>query len=128
MFKNMNQNKFKIVLIVLVVILLAVVVYFVFFNKQNRGNVMDYSVVYLATGEIYVGKLSTFPNLTLSNGYIFQVTKDATDPTKNNFGLNPFKDTFWGSKKLRINPEQVIFHGLVEKDSQIGKALAGQGK
>ena len=126
--KNINQNKFKIVSVVLIVILLAVIVYFIGFNQQNKDVSANYSVVYLSTGEVYIGKLATFPNLTLSDGFVLQTMKDPTDPTKSTFGLNPFKNTFWGAEKLHLNREQVVFYGIVGKDSQIGKALAEQGK
>ena len=49
--------------------------------EQNK----DYSVVYLSTGEVYVGKLSVFPSFKLDNAYILQIAKDEKDPTKSNF-------------------------------------------
>ena len=118
------QNKFKIVLIVLVVALLVVVAYFVFFNKPNK----DYSFVYLTTGEVYIGKLSVFPQLRLKNSYILAIGKDATDPTKNTFQLNPLKDTLWAPKYLNLNREQVVFYGPLEDNSSIAQKLAEQVK
>lgn len=129
MLQNINKNKVFIGIIILLVLILVLVLVF-YFKKIDEGKVVknDYSVVYLSTGEIYVGHLSTFPNLTLSKGFILQTMKDPTDPTKNTFGLNPFKNTFWGSEKLHLNKDQVVFYGLVGADSQIGKTLAEQVK
>ena len=57
--------------IVIVVVLVLVVIFFGFWQyKVNHAD--DYSVVYLTTGEVYVGKLSTFQGLTLKDGYILQ--------------------------------------------------------
>jgi len=126
--KNLNKNKILVGVIIILVIILAVVLIFSFKKDTGQGNLDNYSVVYLSTGEVYIGKLATFPNLTLSDGFVLQTMKDPTDPTKSTFGLNPFKNTFWGAEKLHLNREQVVFYGVVGKDSQIGKALAEQGK
>lgn len=128
MFQNTNKNKIFIGIIVLLVVIFGLVLFFLLKKPVVKEVKNDYSVVYLATGEIYVGELSMFPKLTLSNGFILQTIKDPNDPTKNTFGLNPLKNTFWGSEKLNLNRDHVVFYGLVGKDSQIGKALAGEGK
>lgn len=119
------QNKFKFLPIVFVVVLLVVLVYFININQQNKGNSGNYSVVYLSTGEVYVGRLSTFPQFKLTNSYILTTTKDTTDSTKSNFQLNPINEALWAPKYLNINRDQVIFYGPILKDSNIGKTLAG---
>lgn len=116
----MSKNKLKIVLGVVLVVVILLAVYFTMLKKQN-----GYSVVYLSTGEIYAGKLSTFPQFSLSNAYIFQAVKDPTDPTKSSFQLNPVKDAFWATKKMNINRDNVMFYGTLENSSKIGEALAG---
>jgi len=120
----MNQNKFKIVSIILVVILIAIAVYFSGILKQNKS----YSIVYLSTGEVYVGKLSTFPVMEFKNGYILGTTKDATDPTKSNFQLNPLADALWSPQYLRINRDHVIFYGPLMSNSKIAETLNAQVK
>ena len=124
MFKNVIQNKFKIVSIVLIIVLLVVVVYFVGFNKQNKG----YSFVYLATGEVYIGKLTTFPRLVLTDSYLYQVNKDPSDSNKNNFQIVPLKDALWAPEKLVLQRKNVIFFGPLLETSKIAQTLAGQGK
>ena len=121
MLKNINKNKILMVL----VIVLAVGLIFALFGQKMKAN-DGYSVVYMTTGEVYVGKISTFPSFTISNGFILQAIKDPTDSTKNTFQLNPFKNTFWGTEKLHLNSKQIVFYGPIGKDSQIDKALAGK--
>ena len=109
---------------VLVVIILGIGYYS--WRSYERSKL--YSIVYLQTGEIYVGRLSFFPKLTLADPYILRVTKDEKDPKKNNFQLNPLKETVWNTESLILNKSRVVFYGLLKKDSQAGKALANRGK
>lgn len=120
----MVLDKKKIILIVAVVIIAAgLVFYFIKFNEKNY-----YSVVYLSSGEVYVGKLRTFPGMTLTDGYILATTKDATDPNKNNFQLNPIKDALWAPKSIHLVKQNVIFYGALLPTSQIAQTLAKQVK
>jgi len=72
--------------IVSLVVFLVVVALAVFFYLQDGKN-KPYSVVYLKTGEIYIGKVSSFGDVVLKDGYIFQVTQDSADPEKKNFQI-----------------------------------------
>ena len=54
--------------IVLVVVVVLVIVGVAFWGNKMKGD-NGYSVVYLQTGEVYVGKLATFPDLQLTEGY-----------------------------------------------------------
>jgi len=111
--------------IVIVVVLVAVIL--VFGALQYRANHQnDYSVVYLTTGEVYVGKLSTFPDLQLKNSYILQVTKDATDATKSNFQLQPISEALWAPKTLHLVEKNVVFYGPILSTSKIAEALAAK--
>ena len=113
-------------LIIVVVVVLVALIVGVLGYKMSHNN--QYSVVYLTTGEVYVGKLSTFPSLTLTNGYILQVIKDATDPTKNNFQLQPISQALWAPSELHLIEKNVIFYGPLMPTSTIAQKLAGQGK
>ena len=84
----------------------------------------SYSVVYLTTGEIYVGKLSTFPSFELKDSYILQVTKDTVDPSKNNFQLQPINEALWAPKSLYLTRKNVVFYGPILPTSKIAQALA----
>jgi hypothetical protein len=122
MFKNMGKkNLLVLVIVVIIVVFLAMLQY----KATHAG---QYSVVYLTTGEVYVGQLSTFPDLTLKNSYILQVTKDATDATKTNFQLQPVNQALWAPSELHLVEKNVIFYGPLLPGSKIAQTLAAQGK
>lgn len=118
--RHMKKN---ITITAIVVLLLALVFGFFYYKKNNSA---DYSIVYLTTGEVYIGQLATFPDLQLKNSYILQVTKDPTDATKNNFQLQPIKDALWAPKTLRLIEKNIIFYGPLSSESVIAKRLAEQ--
>lgn len=122
MFKNYSKRNTIIVLVV-VLVLLAVGL---FVYKTKLGN--EYSIVYLSTGEVYIGKLTTFPDLQLKDTYILQITKDTTDPTKSNFQLNPISEALWAPKELHLTEKNVIFYGPLLSTSKIAQTLAEQKK
>lgn len=119
----MNQNKWKLVTIVAVAILLVVIAYLTTFIDNKKNN---YSVVYLSSGEVYIGKLTIFPSFQLKDAYIFQVVKDANDQNKNNFSLNPLSDALWAPKKLFLNRDQILFYGPLMETSKIVETLNKQ--
>lgn len=118
------MNKNNIVLAIIVVLIVVGVA----FRAKKLNNDNGYSVVYLRTGEVYVGKLTTFPDLQLKDGYILQVTKDTTDPNKTNFQLQPIKDALWAPESLHLVKDNVVFYGPLLATSKIAETLAGQGK
>ena len=120
--KNINKNK----LLVVLIIILAIALIIVLFGGKIIKKEDNYSVVYLTTGEVYVGKLS-LPSFTLADGYIFQVTKDANDLNKSNFQLNPIKDALWAPKSLHLIKDNIVFYGPLLPSSKIAETLAGQG-
>ena len=85
-----------------------------------------YSVVYMTTGEVYVGKLTTFPDLRLTDGYILQVTKDTVDPTKSNFQLNPINQALWAPEVMHMNKQNIVFYGPLLPTSKIAQTLAAK--
>ncbi len=119
----MTMSKKNVSIVVVVVVLLAIAIGFLQYKQTHRNN---YSVVYLSTGEVYVGNLTTFPDLELRNGYILQVTKDTTDPTKTNFQLNPINQALWAPSVLHIIEKNVVFYGPLLPESTIAKKLAEQ--
>lgn len=116
-----KKHLIKVVVTVLVVVALG-------FLINKKGMESGYSVVYLATGEVYVGQLSTIPDFELKNAYILQVTKDATDPTKNNFQITPVNDALWAPESLHIIKKNVVFYGKLQKTSKIAETIAAKIK
>ena len=118
------MSKKNIVILVIAVLVVVGISFLIYKNNKEQG----YSVVYLSTGEGYVGKLTTIPDLQLENGYILQVIKDEKDPTKSNFQLQPIKDALWAPKTLHLVKDNVVFYGPLMSNSKIAETLAGQGK
>ena len=118
------MSKKQIITLIVVVLVVAGLGFWVNKVNKNRG----YSVVYLTTGEVYVGKLSTFPDFELKDAYILQVTKDATDPAKNNFQITPVSEALWAPKSLHLTRKNVVFYGSLLKTSKIAETIAGKGK
>lgn len=112
------------IVIMVVVILVVVAAFWVNKTKRETG----YSVVYLTTGEVYIGKLTTFPELKLTDSYILQVSKDAADPEKNNFQLTPVSEALWAPKSIRFVKDNVVFYGRLMSDSKIAQTIGAQGK
>ena len=121
MWQNMNKKN-NIVLAVVLVLVVAGVAFLIYKNNKKQ----DYSIVYLTTGEVYIGKIVTFPDFQLTNGYILQIAKDPADPTKNNFQLNPIKDALWAPQVLHLVKDNIVFYGPLLSDSVIAKKLAEQ--
>lgn len=129
--KTMNiaidRRKTAIILALIAIIAALAAVKFYYLPKlRAAGNV--YSVVYLATGEVYIGQLATWPKMELNNAYILQNVKDQTDAAKSNIQLTPLKDSLWAPKKLFLNEKNVIFYGPIEESSKAAEAIRNAGK
>jgi hypothetical protein len=110
------------------VLAVLVVVGLGFLIHKKNIEAKSYSVVYLTTGEVYVGHLSNFPYLELKDAYILQVTKDATDPTKNNFQLNPINQALWAPTSIHLIEKNIVFYGVLSPTSKIAQTIAAQVK
>ena len=88
--------------IIVAVIVVLVIGGAFWLNKFNNEGVSDYSVVYLTTGEVYIGKLTVFPSLKLEDAYILQVARDENNPENITFQLNPINDALWAPQSLHL--------------------------
>ena len=87
-----------------------------------------YSVVYLASREIYIGRLHTFPRLMLEDAYVLQalpadntvVAEGTTKPTQELF---PLSGKAWAPEKIYLNRDQILFYGPLSENSESGKAI-----
>ena len=102
------------------VVLVAIILFGVWAYLGSQG---QYSVVYATSGEIYIGKLATFPRLILTDAHALITAKDVNDPTKAVFRMNPFSSAVWATDKVYLNPEQVIFYGPLNADSSALKGI-----
>ena len=112
----MEKNKFYTIGLILAIILLGVLVYATLGNKVNTIK-NPYSAVFLRTGDMYFGKLSRFPKLTLSDVWYLQVS---TQEDQTGFNLAKFSDAVFGPKdKIEINRENVVWISKLADDSQV---------
>lgn len=108
-------NSILLVLVVVLVVALGGVLYW-----QKGGFEEKYSAVYLNTGDIYFGKLSRFPRMTLTDVWFLQKGSDA----QQGFGLSKFEKAFWGPEdEMTINDEIVIWVTELKADSEVVRAI-----
>lgn len=108
-------NKALLGLVIVLAVALAGVVYW-----QRGGFEEKYSAVYLNTGDIYFGKLSRFPRMTLRDVWFLQKGSDA----QQGFGLSKFEKAFWGpTDEMVINNENVIWVTELKDDSEVVKSI-----
>ncbi len=125
----MSKKNIAILIVAVLIVVAAGAAFWMNKTKADKSYSADgYSVVYLKTGEVYIGKLTTRPDLELTNGYILQLTKDATDPNKTNFQLNPISEALWAPASLHLIKDSVIFYGPLLPTSKIAQTLAAQKK
>ena len=80
-----------------------------------------YSVVYLDTGDIYIGQLRMFPFPTLCKGYVLQRTQTGTQ-------LISFADTVWSPDAcMRLNKKHMVFWTETSGASQIAQMIQQYG-
>ena len=114
-----------------ILVILVLALGYCAYSEMNIAK-KPWSIVYLATGEIYVGKISCFPKFQISSdAYILQVVKTPAEEgveAQTGFQLTPIQDALWAPEKLYLNREQVIFYGPVLETSKVGEAIKEAGK
>ncbi|HEX9503093.1 MAG TPA: hypothetical protein VF974_02105 [Patescibacteria group bacterium] len=131
LIENRSSNKNIIWFVLLTIVIIALIcVALLWFrsDKLKKSNQIGdgYSVVYLTSGEIYVGHLYTYPKLTLKGAYILQNVKTSKD--KSDLQLFPLSDAVWSPTDLYLNPEHVIYYGPLSENSVAAKAIKSKGK
>ena len=105
-------NKILISIVIILLIVLGAVLYW-----QKVGFEKPYWAVYLNTGDIYFGKLSHFPFLSLSDVWFFQ--RNAND-AQNPLSVAKFTNALWGPQdKIYLNEKNIIWKAKLKEDSQI---------
>lgn len=109
-----KTNRILLVLVIVLAAALGAVLYW-----QKIGIKEKYSAVYLNTGDIYFGKLSRFPRMTLRDVWFLQKESEAQG-----FALSKFEHAVWGPQdRMVINDESVIWVAELEEDSEIVRAI-----
>ena len=105
-------NKILLAIVIILLIALGVVVYW-----QRSGFEKSYWAVYLDTGDLYFGKLSRFPKLSLNDVWFLQ--RNPQD-TQNPLSLTKFGNAFWGPEdKIYLNEKSVVWKTKLREDSQV---------
>lgn len=111
-FLNKISKKNIVFFVVALIIILVAIIYW----RQNKIE-KPYYAVYLENGDIYFGKLSFFPYLSLKDVYFLQ--KNPSD-SQNPFSVLKFENAFWGPEnKIYINKEKIIWKTRLRDDSQV---------
>lgn len=106
-------------------VIVILVILGVWINSNLKAK--KYSVVYLSTGELYVGHLHTFPRLVLTDGYRLENSEDLgkdgkPTPVQTLISLTNAKRP-WASDKLYLNRDQILFHGYLIEGTEIDKTI-----
>ena len=118
MSKIIHMSKINTILLGLVIALIVALGGVLYWQKG--GFEEKYTAVYLNTGDIYFGKLSRFPRMTLSDVWFLQKGRNE----QQGFALSKFEKAFWGPEdKMVINDETVIWTTELKGDSEIIKAI-----
>lgn len=87
---------------------------------QNREKEAGYSAVYMDTGDVYFGKLSRFPRMTLRDVWFLQKENEM----QQGFGLSKFEKAFWGPKdEMVVNDEHVVWITELKTESEVMQAI-----
>jgi len=116
----MNKDKFFKIALIVAIILLMILVYISFIDK-TKAIKNPYYAVYLQTGDMYFGKLSRFPKLTLSDVWFLQRN---IQEEQGGFDLIKFSNTMFGPKdKMEINRENVVWISKLRDESDVVKYI-----
>lgn len=117
-------KKLIVVILIVVVVLIAFVLGLTFaLEGRVSANRSPYKAVYMATGDIYFGKMSWFPKPRLKGVWYLQRGVDQNSQPQ--LGVAPFSRVFWGPvDEIYLNPRQIVFWTSLRADSELAKALA----
>ena len=124
MFKN--KNVFIVLFLIVLVVLIGLGVWIGIAMVGNHttdpaGN-SGYTAVYMTSGDIYFGKLHSFPRPYLTDA--LYVTRNTGANNQTQLGLATFKSAFWNPVgEIYFNPSQVLFTAPLRNDSQIITAI-----
>lgn len=110
------MNRTNKILLLLVVVLLVVLGGVLLWQKG--GFERPYSAVYLSTGDIYFGKLSHFPRLSLTDVWLLQRSDDQQNP----YGISKFSNAFWGPEdRITFDSKSIVWFAELKADSELVK-------
>ena len=116
----LKNNKYFVITIVLAGIIMVLSANLLI-SKNNHNY---YSAVYLDSGDIYFGKLHSFPSLYLTNVYFLQKNYNTLTASLSPYMLAKFTNSIWGAKdRLSLNRDKIIWINQLGNDSELAKAM-----
>jgi len=117
--KETSSSRFAILFIIIAILIVALVVVGWYLARLKGDTVY---AVYLNTGDLYFGELSSFPSMTLYNAWYLQRDNQTGD-----ISATDMSQTAWGSSgTLRLNRDSVVWTSKLSRDNEIYK-LVTQG-
>jgi len=111
----------KIILSAAIILIVAALVIIAVLIWQRGDFSRPYYAVYLDTGDLYFGKLSRFPSLTLSDVWYLK-----GNPSGDLY-IEKFDRSIWGPEdKMKINKDKVIWISKISLSSQILSVISGK--
>ena len=117
------SKRFGVIVIVIVVVLVILGVWAgSLLAGSKQAGASGYTAVFLASGDVYFGKLSWFPWPKLTKAWFLQRSVDQQNQPQ--IGLAPFSSVFWGpAGDIFLNPKQILFWAPIKSDSQVARAI-----
>ncbi len=112
-----NVNKILLTVVIVLLVALAAILAWQFYFKTPT-----YYAVYLRTGDLYFGELTTFPYFGLNHVYMIQVnSQNAQNPVS----IQKFTNIFWGPQDtLRLNKDDVVWYTPLDPKGQLAQLIA----
>ncbi len=114
------MSKWKNLIYFIVAILTGILlgVSLIYISKAKR----NYYAVFLINGNIYFGKLSTFPKLKLDDALFLQFDQNGQVS-----GVGRFKDVFWQPKgTIYLNRDSILFIAPLSESSPLVNIIEGK--
>jgi hypothetical protein len=117
----MSRNIVIGVLLFLLVIFFLAVWLGILIGQSLRES--PYSAVYLATGDVYFGRLTWFPQPKLTDVWYLERVADAATG-RQELAIFPLAGAFWKPKnEINLNPKQIVFWTRLEAGSDLSELL-----
>ena len=113
---------FFIVVIILIGLGVWIAVEFMGSSSSNPAAPSGYTAVYMVSGDVYFGKLHSFPKPYLSD--VLYITRNTGQNGQVQLGLASFKSVSWAPVgDIYFNSNEVLFTAPLRNDSQIVAAI-----
>jgi hypothetical protein len=97
-------------------IILMLLIVVCFFLYKEIGERQKYYAVYLTSGDVYFGKMRSFPSLVIEDAYFLQAANTAEGGV---YTLSKFSDAMWKpTGRIKLNRDHVLWVAELEDGSE----------